>query len=337
MIDRNACRLFSVCALCLFFPVLTWGQSIVGHSARITDLGNCEYKVEGQTLGHSNSGRRYSVSVDINWSISGYFSGQSFSDSASDTVSGTDSLEAKVDVTKRIDSFDDWTALMLSRHLLNGGILHNIGETYPIICQYFVDNSDACTEEITKAVDNTPCNHSPIVIDLLDDGFAFSGPDGAVLFDLYAGGEPILLQWVVPGTDDAFLALDANGNGIVDDGAELFGNGTPLLTEGNLGAPNGFVALAQYDAPALGGNDDGQISEADAVWPYLRLWLDEDADGHSTPREMHTLEGFGIHELETIPRETNWWDAHLNWLRYLARASGDHDRLMVDVFFREVF
>ena len=39
-------------------------------------------------------------------------------------------------------------------------------------------------------------------------------------------------------------------------------------------AANGFVALAQYDQPLLGGNDDGVISRADAIWPELTMWLD---------------------------------------------------------------
>lgn len=56
-------------------------------------------------------------------------------------------------------------------------------------------------------------------------------------------------------------------------------------------------ALARYDARELGGNDDGLITEADAVWPRLRIWVDLDADGVSTSAEMRTLTSCGIRAL----------------------------------------
>src|SRR5262245_60996004 len=126
---------------------------------------------------------------------------------------------------------------------------------------------------------------TPIVIDLGNNGINL-GPAGVgVFFDMDANGTRDHLQWVQAGGDEGFLALDRSGNGIVDDGAELFGVGTPMVLEGR-NAPNGFVGLAQYDSRELGGNDDGLISDADAIWPQLRIWVDLDADGVSTPQEM---------------------------------------------------
>ena len=85
----------------------------------------------------------------------------------------------------------------------------------------------------------------------------------------------------------------AAATALIDDGAELFGVGTPLVLEGR-NAPNGFVGLAQYDSRQLGGNDDGLITEADAIWPQLRIWVDANADGVSTADEMRTLKSFGL-------------------------------------------
>jgi hypothetical protein len=79
--------------------------------------------------------------------------------------------------------------------------------------------------------------------------------------------------------------MDLNGNGDADSG-ELFGAGMPLPTGGF--ARNGFQALAVYDASAYGGDGDGLITRADAVWDRLRLWVDANHDGRSDPRELST-------------------------------------------------
>jgi len=194
-----------------------------------------------------------------------------------------------------------------------------------------------CTQEVVKAIENDPCNHSPILLDMDRDGFDFSGPDGAVAYDLYGNGFPLNLQWVVPDTDDAFLVHDHNGNGIVDNGTELFGSGTWLLLEDRR-APNGFIGLAQHDDPRLGGNGDGQITEEDEVWPRLLLWIDGDADGLSSADEMTPLGRTKLWSLGIIPRESRHTDDHGNQLRFFARAKtyrGPRIR-MVDVYFLEV-
>ena len=177
---------------------------------------------------------------------------------------------------------------------------------------------------------------SPIVIDLNHDGIKLGERGAGVYFDINADGVRDRMQWVRPGGDEGFLAMDRSGNGLVDNGAELFGVGTPLVLEGR-NAPNGFVGLAQYDMRELGGNDDGLITEADAIWPQLRIWVDADANGVATSAEMRTLKSYGITALETIPKRHRYMDPAGNLIPLWAWAmqNGKPGRaLMVDVFFR---
>jgi len=316
------------------FPLMARGQILADKYSRIVELGSCKYKVEGLTKGEATSA--ITATLDMAWSMNGTTTNITITDRAFVTKSGIGSTTAEFNQTYDLDYFDDYDALITGKHSLNGQVLHNTGENKWVVCQYYAGNDDGCTEVIAKAVGDTPCNHSPIVLDLDNDGFAFSGPEGAVAFDLYGTEVPIVIQWVTPGEDDAFLVRDGNRNGIVDDGSELFGNGTPLILDGNRHAPNGFVALAQFDDPVLGGNDDGLIDADDLIWLELSLWLDGDANGLCDPDELIDLDAMGLESLAVVPRETNWWDDHQNWLRYLAWAQGEKRHLMVDVFFREV-
>jgi hypothetical protein len=179
---------------------------------------------------------------------------------------------------------------------------------------------------------------SPIVVDLNKDGIRL-GPAGVgVYFDVDADGGLNRVQWVRQGGDEAFLALDRNRNGVIDDGSELFGIGTFLQLEGGR-APNGFVGLAQYDDPRLGGNDDGLITAADAVWSELVLWNDTNADGVSTGAEIQAPGSLGFTSFETIPKVRRYRDEAGNFLPYFAwaRTLGRPSKtLMVDVYFLEI-
>jgi len=180
---------------------------------------------------------------------------------------------------------------------------------------------------------------SPVVIDLGNNGIELGKAGVGVYFDVNSDGTRDHVQWVRPGGDEGFLALDRTGNGIVDDGSELFGVGTPLVLQGDRRAPNGFVGLAQYDSRELGGNDDGLINDADAIWPQLRIWVDLDADGVATYGEMRTLRSYGITALETIPKRRRYIDAAGNLIPLWAWAfqKGRPGRaLMVDVFFKKL-
>lgn len=176
---------------------------------------------------------------------------------------------------------------------------------------------------------------SPIVVDLGKDGIQM-GPAGVgVHFDVNADGGIDHVQWVRSHGDEAFLAVDRNGNGLVDDGSELFGVGTPLYFDGG-SAPNGFVGLAQYDLPALGGNDDGLITNADQIWPELYLWRDDNADGVASAPEMLRPGTEGVTSFQTIPKFDKQFDEAGNIIPYWGWATSTtppQNVLMVDIYF----
>lgn len=189
-----------------------------------------------------------------------------------------------------------------------------------------------------KAGNDLPeCPTSPVLVDLDDDGFHLTSLDDAVAFDIDGDGSLETISWTALGARDAFVVFDRNRNGRIDDGTELFGTATPLAD--GLRAPNGYVALAEFDEHSQGGNEDGVLDDGDAIWKSLFVWSDLDHDAVSTPGELHPLSEVGLVAIHLDYSESGRRDRYGNRFRYKAKAvmrdSGhEHSASTYDVFFR---
>jgi len=170
----------------------------------------------------------------------------------------------------------------------------------------------------------------PILLNLGHGGYRLTGMEDPVSFDIFGvgprGGKP-QIGWTERGAEVAFLSFDRNGNGLIDNGGELFGTGT-LLRSGQHAA-NGFDALSEYDD-----NRDGQIDSSDQIWQYLLLWTDRNHDGISQPAELTPIGASMVTAIELAHRWTYRQDWSGNYFGYEGRFhEGREVRPFYDVFF----
>ncbi len=119
----------------------------------------------------------------------------------------------------------------------------------------YMSSANFATPALQQA--STLCD--PLVINL--NTSSANVTDQKFYFDLDADGNMDLISNLASGS--GFLALDKNGDGIINDGSELFGTKSG----------DGFKDLAAYDS-----DGNGWIDENDPIFDKLRIWT-KDANG----------------------------------------------------------
>jgi Ca2+-binding RTX toxin-like protein len=125
----------------------------------------------------------------------------------------------------------------------------------------------------------------PVVLDLDGDGIELvSLSESSVSFRVKADAAPTVTGWA--GADDAFLALDRDGDGVITNGTEIsFIDDLP-------GAVSDLEGLAAFDTDA-----DGSLDAGDARFEEFLVWQDRNQDGVSQAEELSSL---SQREIESI-------------------------------------
>lgn len=150
------------------------------------------------------------------------------------------------------------------------------------------------TEEEYVVTDPLVINLGADVTDVADQKF---------MFDIDSDGDKDEISFVTGGS--GFLALDKNGDGIINDGSELFGTKSG----------DGFRDLAAYDT-----DKNGWIDEGDAVFHDLKVWT-KDEDGEDKLISLKDADVGAIY-LQSNNTEFSLNDAKTNEANAIIRKTG---------------
>ena len=156
--------------------------------------------------------------------------------------------------------------------------------------------------------DDDPEDVDPIIIDLNKNGITSTKLNNTIYFDHDNNNFKEASSWIDKG--DAFLALDKNSNGLIDNGNELFGNHTISNTKyGEKEANNkdtsinGYEALKAYDL-----NGDNVIDSKDEIYDKLLLWKDSNQNAITDKGELIKLKDSGIVSIDLNYKNTSIYE-----------------------------
>ena len=159
---------------------------------------------------------------------------------------------------------------------LTTSVLQVQGVSFSVPINYTDADGDLVSSTIAV---NLAAPIDPVVLDLDGDGAEFLSTAAGVTFDYFGDGSPESTAWV--GADDGLLAIDRNGDGIINDGSEI------VFARDGLTDLQGLAA--DYDS-----NRDGFLTAADNSFGLFGIWQDANSNGITDAGEYRSLSDAGI-------------------------------------------
>jgi large repetitive protein len=147
----------------------------------------------------------------------------------------------------------------------------------------------------TSSVFSLTIAATPLALDLNGDGIQTTSIHEGTQFDLLDTGKKQNVGWV--SKEDGLLAMDLDGDGLINSGAELFGDRT-VLADGSR-ALDGWAALRAMDS-----NHDGVMDANDADFNQLLVWVDANGNGVSDAGELRSLADHNIVSIDLNADQT---------------------------------
>ncbi|MDI3325053.1 VCBS domain-containing protein [Pontibacterium granulatum] len=153
------------------------------------------------------------------------------------------------------------------------------------------DSPESASGNVASTVEASVLS-DPLVVDLDGDGFELTDVNtNSIQFDFDGEGTATKTGWV--GADDGLLVKDLSGNGVIDNGREVFSDWFSGGANGDDSVPftSASAALASLDE-----NSDNVISGSELEG--ISVWQDLNQDGVSDAGELLTLADLNVQSID---------------------------------------